>query len=89
MNDKNDRTGTDMVEDLSALVFDLDEFPSSERAREILKEQGIDTTTLKSWATEKLMWCARWNTRTKSEKAADNGSGALCWPNVKVEARGE
>lgn len=54
MNDKNDRTGTDMVEDLSALVFDLDEFPSSEQAREILKEEGIDTTTLKSWATEKL-----------------------------------
>lgn len=43
-----------MVEDLSALVFDLDEFPSSERATEILKEEGIDTMALKSWASEKL-----------------------------------
>jgi len=54
MSDKNDRTGTDMVEDLSALVFNLDEFPSSKEAQEILKEEGIDTTALKSWATEKL-----------------------------------
>ena len=54
MSEKNDRTGTDMVEDLSALVFNLDEFPSSKKAQEILKEEGIDTSGLKSWATEKL-----------------------------------
>lgn len=54
MSNNNDRTGTDMVEDLSALVFDLDEFPSSKKAQEILKEEGIETVALKSWATEKL-----------------------------------
>lgn len=54
MSEENDRTGTDMVEDLSALVFNLDEFPSSKSAQEILKEEGIETTDLKSWATEKL-----------------------------------
>lgn len=54
MNESNERTGTDMVEDLSALVFDLDEFPSSKQAKEILAEEGIDTTALKSWASEKL-----------------------------------
>lgn len=54
MSEKNDRTGTDMIEDISALVFDLDEFPSSKRAQEILKEEGIDTAALKSWAAEKL-----------------------------------
>lgn len=54
MSEKNDRTGTDMVEDLSALIFNLDEFPPSKKAQEILKEEGIDTTALKSWAIEKL-----------------------------------
>lgn len=54
MNERNERTGTDMVEDLSALVFDLDGFPSPKKAKEILAEEGIDTTALKSWATEKL-----------------------------------
>jgi hypothetical protein len=54
MNESNERTGTDMVEDLSALVFDLDGFPSSNKAKEILAEEGIDTTALKSWASEKL-----------------------------------
>jgi hypothetical protein len=54
MNDPNKRTGTDMVEDLSALVFDTDEFPSSAKAKEILAERGIETDELKSWASEKL-----------------------------------
>jgi hypothetical protein len=54
MNERNNRTGSDMAEDLSALVFDLDEFPSSQKAKEILAEEGIDTTALKSWASEKL-----------------------------------
>ena len=54
MNDKNERTGTDMVEALSALVYDTDVFPSSEKAKEILAEEGIDTASLKSWASEKL-----------------------------------
>lgn len=53
MSEKN-RTGTEMVEDLSALVFNLDELPSSKITQEILKEEGIDTSVLKSWATEKL-----------------------------------
>ena len=53
MSEKN-RTGTEMVEDLSALVFNLDELPSSQSAQEILKEEGIDTSGLKSWAAEKL-----------------------------------
>lgn len=54
MNEPSKRTGTDMVEDLSALVFDTDEFPSSAKAKEILAERGIETTELKSWASEKL-----------------------------------
>lgn len=54
MNEPNKRTGTDMVEDLSALVFETDDFPSSAKAREILAERGIETTELKSWASEKL-----------------------------------
>ena len=54
MNGKNERTGTDMVEDLSALVYETDTFPSTAKAREILVEDGIDTSSLKSWASEKL-----------------------------------
>ncbi len=54
MNERNNRTGSEMAEDLSALVFDLDVFPSSKAAKEILDEEGIDTTALKSWASEKL-----------------------------------
>lgn len=54
MNGKNERTGTDMVEDLSALVYETDAFPSTEKAQEILAEEGIDTTSLNSWASEKL-----------------------------------
>jgi hypothetical protein len=54
MNEKSNRTGSDMAEDLSALVFDLDVFPSSRAAKEILEEEGIDTSALKSWASEKL-----------------------------------
>jgi hypothetical protein len=54
MNENNERTGTDMIEDLSALVFDTDGFPSSKKAKEILAEEGIDTTALKTWAAEKL-----------------------------------
>ena len=55
MNGKKERTGTDMVEDLSALVYETDPFPSTEKAKEILAEEGIDTTSLKSWASEKLI----------------------------------
>lgn len=54
MNGKKERTGTDMVDDLSALVYETDAFPSTEKAKEILAEEGIDTTSLKSWASEKL-----------------------------------
>lgn len=54
MNESNERTGTDMIEDLSALVFDTDAFPSSKQAKEILVEEEIDTTELKTWASEKL-----------------------------------
>lgn len=54
MNGKNKRTESDMVEDLSALVYETDEFPTLEKARAILAEEGIDTTSLKSWASEKL-----------------------------------
>lgn len=54
MNGKKERTGTDMVEDLSTLVYETDTFPSTEKAKEILAEEGIDTTALKSWASEKL-----------------------------------
>ncbi|MBK1815742.1 hypothetical protein JIN84_08945 [Luteolibacter yonseiensis] len=43
-----------MVEDLSALVYETDAFPSTEKAKEILAEEGIDTTSLNSWASEKL-----------------------------------
>lgn len=54
MNEPSKRTGTDMVEDLSALVFETHDFPSSAKAREVLSERGIETTELKSWASEKL-----------------------------------
>jgi len=54
MTPKNERTGTDMVEDLSALVYGTDDFPSTEKAKEILAEEGIDTSVLKLWASEKL-----------------------------------
>lgn len=54
MNGKNERTGTDMVEDLSALVYETEAFPSTEKSKEILAEEGINTTSLKSWASEKL-----------------------------------
>lgn len=54
MNGKNERTGANMVEDLSTLVYETDTFPSSEKAKGILAEEGIDTTSLKSWASEKL-----------------------------------
>jgi hypothetical protein len=54
MSGKNERTGTDMVEDLTALVYGTSAFPSTENAKEILAEEGIDTTSLKSWASEKL-----------------------------------
>jgi hypothetical protein len=54
MNGKKERTGTDMVEDLSALVYETDAFPSTEKAKEILAEEGLDTTLLNSWASEKL-----------------------------------
>ena len=54
MNEKNERTGTEMVEDLSAVVYETDVFPTTEKAREILAEDGIDTSALKLWASEKL-----------------------------------
>lgn len=54
MNGKNKRTESDMVEELSALVYETDEFPSLEKARAILTEEGIDTASLKSWVSEKL-----------------------------------
>lgn len=55
MNGKKERTGTDMVEDLSALVYDTETFPSAEEAKQILAEENIDTALLKSWASEKLI----------------------------------
>lgn len=55
MNNKKPRTGTDMAEDLAAFVYDIDQFPSPGQASEILSEEGIDTTQLKSWALEKLV----------------------------------
>jgi hypothetical protein len=54
MNGKKERTGTDMVEDLSTLVYETDTFPSTEKAKEILAGEGIDTTALKSWGSEKF-----------------------------------
>jgi hypothetical protein len=43
-----------MVDDLSTLVYEADAFPTTDKAREILAEEGIDTTALKLWASEKL-----------------------------------
>jgi hypothetical protein len=54
MNGKNERTRIDMVENLLAHVYETDTFPSSEEAKEILAEEGIDMTSLNSWASEKL-----------------------------------
>jgi hypothetical protein len=54
MNGKNERTRIDMVENLLALVYETDTFPSSEEAKEFLAEEGIDTSSLNLWASEKL-----------------------------------
>lgn len=54
MNGRNERTRIDMVENLLAHVYETDTFPSAEETKEFLSEEGIDTTALKSWASEKL-----------------------------------
>lgn len=54
MKDKKNKTGTEMLEELTSFAYETDEFPSTEVARKILAEEKIDTTQLNSWAIEKL-----------------------------------
>jgi len=54
MSKNTEKTGTEMVNDLSALVYDTDTVPSLEEAKEILTEAKIDTSDIKSWAVKKL-----------------------------------
>jgi len=43
-----------LADNLMAFVLEADEFPSSERADEILKEDNLDLSRLNSWAQQKL-----------------------------------
>lgn len=43
-----------MADSLMAFVLEADEFPSSERAKEILAEDGVDVSGLNTWTRQKL-----------------------------------
>lgn len=43
-----------MADGLMAFVLEADEFPSSERAKEILAEDGVDVSGLTTWTLQKL-----------------------------------
>lgn len=54
MSSEEDDAPPGMADSLMAFVLEADEFPSSERAKEILAEDGVDVSGLTTWTRQKL-----------------------------------
>lgn len=54
MDINQQRTGTEMLEDLASIAFSTDQFPTSAEASVILAEEGIDPSSIKKWTLEKM-----------------------------------
>jgi len=53
--DNNQRTGSDMLDDLTSFIFESDELPSIDKANELLAKEGVDSDALNTWVLEKMV----------------------------------